>query len=266
MKPVIEVQNISKRYKLGALGANSIRELLDEVSRKLRENSPNELVKSIFRKEPDENYLWAVKDVSFNVDPGEIVGLVGRNGCGKSTLLKILSRITYPTEGRAVIRGRSSALLEVGTGFHPELSGRENIYLNGAILGMRKREIDKKFDAIVDFSEVEKFIDSPVKHYSSGMYVKLAFSVAAHLDQPILFIDEVLAVGDSIFQQKCIQKMKSVSESGRTILFVSHNETAVKNLCSRCVYMRDGKVVDIGPSAEMLSLYSRENQLTESAA
>ena len=220
----------------------------------------------MFKEESEIHFLWAVKDVSFNVQAGEIVGLVGRNGCGKSTLSKILSRITYPTEGRAVIRGRSSALLEVGTGFHPELSGRENIYLNGAILGMRKREIDQKFDAIVDFSEVEKFIDSPVKHYSSGMYVKLAFSVAAHLDQPILFIDEVLAVGDAVFQKKCIAKMKSVAQSGRTILFVSHNERAVRDLCSRCVYMKNGRVVNIGSASDMIALYAQETLTTESAA
>jgi len=265
MKPIIEIQNISKKYRLGMIGNNSLRELLNTCSKNVREKGVLEFLKSLGTDEDPKKILWALKDVSFTVDPGEIVGLIGRNGCGKSTLLKILSRITFPTEGRAVIRGRSSALLEVGTGFHAELSGRENIFLNGAILGMRRREIEKKLDAIVHFSEVEKFIDTPIKHYSSGMYVRLAFSVAAHLDQPVLFVDEVLAVGDAKFQAKCIEKMRSVADSGRTIIFVSHDEKAIRTLCGRCVYLRNGKVVASGATPEMLSLYNAEKPL-ESAA
>lgn len=265
MKPIIEVQNISKKYRLGMIGNNSIRELLNSLSKNIRDKGIAELFKSFNHDEDPSRVLWALKDVSFSVQPGEIVGLIGRNGCGKSTLLKILSRITFPTEGRAVIRGRSSALLEVGTGFHAELSGRENIFMNGAILGMRRREIEKKLDAIIDFSEVEKFIDTPIKHYSSGMYVRLAFSVAAHLEQPVLFVDEVLAVGDARFQSKCIEKMKSVAESGRTIIFVSHDEKAVKTICERCVYLRNGKLIATGATQEMLTLYNSEKPV-ESAA
>ncbi len=265
MKPIIEVQNISKQYRLGVIGTTSIREVLNRFSKNLRENGPIGMLKGNKQNENSNDYIWALKDVSFSVQPGEIVGLIGRNGCGKSTLLKILSRITFPTEGRAVIRGKSSALLEVGTGFHAELSGRENIFLNGAILGMRRREIQAKFDAIVDFSEVEKFIDTPIKHYSSGMYVRLAFSVAAHLDQPILFVDEVLAVGDTAFQNKCINKMRSVANSGRTILFVSHDEKAVNKLCNRGVYMKQGKVIALGSASEMLDLYSKEKDLPQVA-
>jgi len=265
MKPVIEVQNISKKYRLGVLGTTSIRELLNSITSSFKEKGATGYLKDLGRSSFEQNYVWALKDVNFSVQQGEILGLIGKNGCGKSTLLKILSRITFPTEGRAVIRGKSSALLEVGTGFHAELSGRENIFLNGAILGMRKREIEKKLDAIVNFSEVEKFIDTPIKHYSSGMYVRLAFSVAAHLEQPILFIDEVLAVGDSAFQAKCIDKMKAVAASGRTIIFVSHDEKAVSSLCSSCVYLKNGKFIGAGPTDEMLSIYNNDKPL-ESAA
>lgn len=265
MKPIIEVQNISKKYRLGMIGVNSIRELMNSVSTSLKSEGISGLIKGLRREEEPSSTLWALKDVSFTVQPGEIVGLVGRNGCGKSTLLKILSRITFPTEGRAVIRGRSSALLEVGTGFHAELSGRENIFLNGAILGMRRREIEKKLDAIIDFSEVEQFIDTPIKHYSSGMYVRLAFSVAAHLEQPVLFVDEVLAVGDMAFQIKCLEKMKAVANSGRTILFVSHDEDAVQSLCGRCVYLKSGKVVANGPTQEIFSLYNSETLIGSAA-
>jgi len=190
--------------------------------------------KSATHKEVDDIF-WALRDVSFEVKRGEVVGIIGRNGAGKSTLLKILSRITEPTTGRAIIRGRVSSLLEVGTGFHPELSGRENVYMNGTILGMTKREIDRKFDEIVDFSGVEKFLDTPVKRYSSGMKVRLAFAVAAHLEPEILIIDEVLAVGDAEFQKKCLGKMQNVATGGRTVLFVSHNMTAVENLCHRAI-------------------------------
>lgn len=205
--------------------------------------------------EPD--VLWSLRDVSFEVQPGEVVGIIGRNGAGKSTLLKILSRITRPTSGRAVIRGRVSSLLEVGTGFHPELTGRENIYMNGTILGMRKREIDRKFDEIVEFSGVEKFLDTPVKRYSSGMKVRLAFAVAAHLEPEILIIDEVLAVGDFEFQKKCLGKMNDVATSGRTVLFVSHNLTAVESLCSACLLLEQGRLAFSGETTEALRMYQQ---------
>ena len=201
--------------------------------------------------------FWALKDVSFDVQPGEVVGIIGRNGAGKSTMLKILSRIVEPTEGEIRLRGRVASLLEVGTGFHPELTGRENIYLNGSILGMKKREIDRKFDEIVDFAEVEKFLDTPVKRYSSGMYVRLAFAVAAHLDPEILIVDEVLAVGDAEFQKKCLGKMKEVTTgTGRTVLFVSHNMAAVRSLCNRAVFIKGGSVFDDGPAAKVAGFYS----------
>lgn len=199
--------------------------------------------------------IWALRDVSFDVRKGEAVGIIGRNGAGKSTLLKILSRITEPTVGRAEIHGRLGSLLEVGTGFHPELTGRENIYLNGAILGMKKAEVDRKFDEIVAFSEVEDFLDTPVKHYSSGMYVRLAFAVAAHLEPEILVIDEVLSVGDAAFQRKCLGKMEEVTQEGRTVLFVSHNMGAVQALCSRAVLLRDGTVFADGPAASVVGTY-----------
>ena len=196
-----------------------------------------------------------MKDVSFEVRRGEVVGIIGRNGAGKSTLLKILSCITEPTRGRIEIRGRVASLLEVGTGFHGELTGRENIYLNGAILGMTRAEINRKFDEIVGFAEVEKFIGTPVKHYSSGMYVRLAFAVAAHLDQDILFVDEVLAVGDAEFQRRCIDKMRDISKAGRTVLFVSHNPTALRNLCSSGLLLDDGAIVKSGTIGDVLSAY-----------
>eukprot|EP00752_Nemacystus_decipiens_P013584 g12042.t1 len=200
--------------------------------------------------------FWAIKDISFSVQPGEVVGVIGRNGAGKSTLLKVLSRITEQTQGRIHMRGRTASLLEVGTGFHPELTGRENIYLNGAILGMGRSEIKRKFDEIVDFSEVEKFLDTPVKRYSSGMYVRLAFGVAAHLDPEILIIDEVLAVGDAEFQRKCLGKMKDVAGAGRTVVFVSHNMAMVQSLCSRGIYLKGGQLVEDGPVKETLACYA----------
>jgi lipopolysaccharide transport system ATP-binding protein len=209
--------------------------------------------------------FWALEDVSLDVQPGEVVGIIGRNGAGKSTLLKILSRIVEPTKGEIRLRGRVASLLEVGTGFHPELSGRENIYLNGSILGMKKREIDRKFDEIVDFAEVDKFLETPVKRYSSGMYVRLAFAVAAHLDPEILIVDEVLAVGDAEFQKKCLGKMKEVSVgTGRTVLFVSHNLAAVQGLCDRAIYLSGGKVNFEGDSAAVISKYlsQRSSQIT----
>ena len=207
------------------------------------------------RTDVDRDTLWALKDVSFQVERGEVVGIIGRNGAGKSTLLKILSRITAPTEGRAVINGRVGSLLEVGTGFHPELTGRENIYLNGTILGMSKAEVDRKFDKIVDFSGVEKFIDTPVKRYSSGMRVRLAFSVAAHLEPDILLIDEVLAVGDAEFQQRCLGKMGEVASEGRTVLFVSHNMAAVSSLCPKAMYLHQGRLLEYGPTDEIIEHY-----------
>src|SRR5213594_2785977 len=199
--------------------------------------------------------LWALRDVSFEVSAGEILGIIGPNGAGKSTLLKILSRITEPTEGRIEIRGRIGSLLEVGTGFHPELTGRENIYLSGALLGMRKAEIDRKFDEIIAFAEVEKFLETTVKHYSSGMYVRLAFAVAAHLEPEILVVDEVLAVGDAAFQKKCLGKMSAVSRGGRTVLFVSHNMAAVENLCQRGIVLERGRAVFDGTSKDAVHHY-----------
>jgi ABC-type polysaccharide/polyol phosphate transport system ATPase subunit len=213
---------------------------------------------------PRSEDFWALKEVSFEVKRGEVLGIIGRNGAGKSTLLKILSRITEPTEGCVRIRGRVASLLEVGTGFHPELTGRENIFLNGAILGMTRAEIKRKFDEIVAFAEVEKFLDTPVKRYSSGMYVRLAFAVAAHLEPEILIVDEVLAVGDAEFQKKCLGKMKDVSKSGRTVLFVSHNMGAVQTLCSKAVYLQAGSVKSIGEVDSLVSQYLGEAQPSES--
>lgn len=204
--------------------------------------------------------FWALNDVSFEVKQGEILGIIGRNGAGKSTLLKVLSRITEPTKGRITLRGRVASLLEVGTGFHPELSGRENIFLNGAILGMTRREIKAKFDEIVDFAGVEKFLDTPVKRYSSGMYVRLAFSVAAHLEPEILVVDEVLAVGDAEFQKKCMGKMQDVTSQGRTVLFVSHNMSAIKALCKTGVFLQDGKVLANGEVNEVAAIYHQNKQ------
>jgi lipopolysaccharide transport system ATP-binding protein len=225
----IKVVNLSKKYKIG-----------ERVPYKtLRE----EIIKFFKRDRKKENeYIWALKDVSLEIKKGEIVGIIGPNGAGKTTLLKILSRITEPTDGYAEVYGRVGSLLEVGVGFHPELTGRENIYLNGAMLGMSKKEIDKKFDQIVSFAEIEKFIDTPVKHYSSGMYVRLAFSVAAHLEPEILLVDEVLAVGDISFQQKCLGKMDQVTKEGRTVLFVSHNMGAIRSLCKRVIWLENGKI------------------------
>jgi len=232
-QPIIEVENLSKRYRLGAIGATTLRE---EFSGWWERRRGRTVV-------ADARDFWALRDISFTVQPGEVVGVIGRNGAGKSTLLKILSRITEPTSGRAVLRGRVASLLEVGTGFHPDLSGRENIFLNGAILGMTRAEVRRKFDEIVAFAEVEKFIDTPVKRYSSGMYVRLAFAVAAHLEPEILIIDEVLAVGDAQFQKKCLGKMGSVAaQDGRTVLFVSHNLAAVESLCSRALYLEAGRL------------------------
>jgi lipopolysaccharide transport system ATP-binding protein len=243
---VIHCEGIGKSYHRGALQQSTL--LRDHLSRMVK--SPV----SVFRRPKDETF-WALKDVSLEVREGEVVGLIGRNGAGKTTLLKILSRITKPTTGWAEIHGRVGSLLEVGTGFHPELTGRENAYLSGAILGMGKSEITRKFDEIVAFAELDKFIDTPVKHYSSGMYVRLAFAVAAHLEPEILLVDEVLAVGDASFQKKCLGKMGQVSREGRTILFVSHNMAAVKALCSKAVLIRDGAVASSGMVADVADDY-----------
>ncbi len=232
----IQVEHLSKRYRIGKLiGRGDGRH-----SGRSRFYNPFRYLISTLRNPTPEEIIWALKDVSFEVRRGEVVGIIGKNGAGKSTLLKILSRITEPTEGKAHISGRVGSLLEVGTGFHPELTGRENVYLNGAILGMRKSEIDSKFDEIVTFAEVEKFIDTPVKRYSSGMYVRLAFAVAAHLETEILLVDEVLAVGDVAFQEKCLGKMGDVARQGRTVLFVSHNLGAVRQLCHRGMLLKSG--------------------------
>jgi lipopolysaccharide transport system ATP-binding protein len=254
MKPAIRVDNLSKLYRLGARGAGyrTLREAianatvaswrwLSRAARGPLSLAANGRADHAFVGKPADT-LWALKDVSFEVRPGEVIGIIGRNGAGKSTLLKILSRITEPTAGRVELRGRVSSLLEVGTGFHQELTGRENVYLNGAILGMTRREIQRKFDEIVAFAGVEQFLDTPVKRYSSGMYVRLAFAVAAHLEPEILIVDEVLAVGDMAFQNKCLGKMDEVSRSGRTVLFVSHNMAAVEGLCHRGIVLESGRL------------------------
>jgi lipopolysaccharide transport system ATP-binding protein len=246
---VITVKNLSKMFAIG-MAQPKYRTLRDHIT-----ESVGSLFQRNGKKPASTDIIWALKDVSFGVKRGEVLGIIGRNGAGKSTLLKILSRITNPTEGSAKIRGRVGSLLEVGTGFHPELTGRENIYLNGAILGMKKTDIDRKFDEIVAFSEVEKFIDTPVKHYSSGMHVRLAFAVAAHLEPEILIVDEVLAVGDAEFQRKCLNRMENVTKEGRTVLFVSHNMAAVQSLCTRAIYLRDGQIVQDGPVDQTMTTY-----------
>jgi lipopolysaccharide transport system ATP-binding protein len=241
----ITARGLSKRYRLGERGP---------AYRTLRESLAGSLSRSQ-RPAGREEAFWALRDVSFDVAPGEAVGVIGRNGAGKSTLLKILSRITPPTEGEAVIRGRIGSLLEVGTGFHPELTGRENIFLSGAILGMRAAEIRRRFDEIVAFAGLDRFTDTPVKRYSSGMYVRLAFAVAAHLEPEILLVDEVLAVGDLEFQKKCLGKMDDVSRSGRTVLFVSHSMGTIERLCTRSILLRDGRVAAFGSTADVVREY-----------
>lgn len=260
---VIEVQNVSKMYRLGNVSTGTISHDLNRWWHKLRgkEDPYTKIAESNARDtKGSSEYVWSLRDINFNVKQGEILGIVGRNGAGKSTLLKILSRVTGPTTGSIKMRGRVASLLEVGTGFHPELTGRENVFLNGAILGMTKNEIKSKFDEIVDFSGVERYIDTPVKRYSSGMYVRLAFGVAAHLEPEILIIDEVLAVGDAEFQKKCLGKMKDVSDKeGRTVLFVSHNMVAVKSLCSSGILLNKGLIEGIGTSSEIVDMYTRIN-------
>jgi lipopolysaccharide transport system ATP-binding protein len=276
MSVVIQVDRLSKQYRLGTIGG---KRLVDDVNRwwasfrgredplskigtpkraetgNLKPETAEPQVSGLRPQPSPSDTIYALRDVSFEVKQGEVLGIIGRNGAGKSTLLKILSRVTAPTSGEVRVKGRIASLLEVGTGFHPELTGRENIYLNGAILGMTKSEIRRKFDEIVAFSEVEQFIDTPVKRYSSGMTVRLAFAVAAHLEPEILIVDEVLAVGDAAFQRKCLGKMHDVAGEGRTVLFVSHNMAAVDNLCSTCVYLSGGRLMDAGETKHIIASY-----------
>jgi lipopolysaccharide transport system ATP-binding protein len=268
-KSIIVVENLSKRYRIGAKehGYKTFREaVIDSITAPIRNfRRLRNLTKynANTEKSHEDDVIWALRDVTFEVEPGEVLGVIGHNGAGKTTLLKILSRITEPTSGGAKIYGRISSLLEVGTGFHPELTGRENIYLNGTILGMRKKEIDRKFDEIVDFAEIEKFMDTPVKRYSSGMYVRLAFAVAAHLEPEILLVDEVLAVGDVAFQKKCLGKMDNVVKEGRTILFVSHNMAAIGALCHSCIYLDRGKIRRLGSVDSVISEYLSDSKGVE---
>ena len=262
--PAIRVENLGKCYRLGATHSQTLGALLSSAAgrlfgrrnghapaSKLTGNGPSQM--------DEEGNFWALKDVSFDVQPGEVVGIIGRNGAGKSTLLKILSNIVSPTTGHVELHGRVASLLEVGTGFHPELTGRENVHLNGAILGMSKAEVRHKFDEIVAFAEIDQFIDTPVKRYSSGMYVRLAFAVAAHLDPEILIIDEVLAVGDIAFQRKCLGKIRGVAGNGRTVLFVSHNLAAIRALCGRTAFLEAGRLTRIGSTSEVIASYQSSN-------
>ncbi len=251
-EPILVAEGLGKAYRLGQK-FDRTQTLRDTLTNAMK--SPLRQLRNRMTDATGDDAFWAIKDINFSVNRGEVIGLIGRNGAGKSTLLKVLSRITEPTEGRARVRGRVASLLEVGTGFHPELSGRENIFLNGAILGMRKTEIDRKFDEIVDFSEVGKFLDTPVKRYSSGMYVRLAFAVAAHLEPEILIVDEVLAVGDMSFQRKCMGKMGDVVKTGRTILFVSHNMDAVLGLCSSVYHVKAGRISERMSTTEGVRQY-----------
>ena len=250
MKPILLATNLGKQYKIGTRESaydtlrESIAQAVRAPLRRLRGNG----VRNV-------DTIWALKNVSFEVAPGEVLGIIGRNGAGKSTLLKVLSRITEPTTGRAELYGRVASLLEVGTGFHPELTGRENVYLNGAILGMSKAEIDRKFDQIVAFAELEKFLDTPVKRYSSGMYMRLAFAVSSHLEPEILIVDEVLAVGDAAFQKKCLGKMGEVAREGRTVIFVSHNMTAIRSLCHRAMWLDNGEILESGETNQIIVNY-----------
>lgn len=255
---VIEAENISKRYIIDHIKGNAKGNTLREI---VTDNIKNLFTKKEGNEVSHEDF-WALKGVSFNINQGDRVGIIGSNGAGKSTLLKVLSRITEPTEGKITIKGRVASLLEVGTGFHPELSGRENIFLNGAILGMKRQDIKNQFDAIVDFAGVEKFLDTPVKRYSSGMYVRLGFAISAHLEPEILIVDEVLAVGDAEFQRKCLGKMKDASTSGRTILFVSHNLTAVQGLCNKAMFMQKGQLMEMGETNHVLATYLSHVQKT----
>lgn len=262
MSPAIKVENLGKKYIISHQQREQYTSLRDVITngvasfgRKIAAPFSRSNITHPLALDPNKEDFWALKDVSFEVKQGDRVGIIGRNGAGKSTLLKILSRITEPTTGSIRIKGRVASLLEVGTGFHPELTGRENIYLNGAILGMGRAEIKKKFDEIVDFAEIEKFLDTPVKRYSSGMYVRLAFAVAAHLEPEILIVDEVLAVGDAQFQKKCLGKMEEVGKEGRTVLFVSHNIAAIQALCTSCITLHEGAIIKSGLPAECIESY-----------
>jgi len=264
MSTVIKVENLSKQYRLGLIGSGTLREDMEGWWYRLRGKEDPTLM---LGEENDRttvgksNYVWALRDINFEVQQGEVLGIIGKNGAGKSTLLKLLSRVTAPTIGNIKVKGRIASLLEVGTGFHPELTGKENIFLNGAIMGMKKHEIARKLDEIIDFAGVERYLETPVKRYSSGMYVRLAFAVAAHLEPEILIVDEVLAVGDADFQKKCLNKIKSISSGdGRTVLFVSHNMTSIQNLCSSALYLLNGKTEFIGPVKSALNLYNKEGE------
>jgi lipopolysaccharide transport system ATP-binding protein len=269
MSTVIKVENISKQYRLGQVGTGTISHDLNRWWHQIRGKEDPYLTigeTNDRTKKSDNEYVWALQDINFKVEQGEVLGIIGRNGAGKSTLFKILSRTSAPTTGRIKIKGRVASLLEVGTGFHPDLSGRENVFLNGAILGMSKQEITRRFDEIVNFSGVERYIDTPVKRYSSGMYVRLAFGVAAHLESEILIVDEVLAVGDAEFQKKCLGKMKDVSvNEGRTVLFVSHNLLAVKSLCKTGLWMEKGLSKKAGLVDQVIDDYMQKDQATKSS-
>jgi len=253
----IQVERLSKKFHVGSL-KNQEMTLQEKLARSM--TAPFRRIGGLLRghstaaADLNEVY-WALRDVSFTINKGEVVAIIGRNGAGKSTLLKLLSRITEPTSGRAIIKGRIGSLLEVGTGFHPELSGRENVYLNGSILGMRRKEVEKKFDEIIEFSEIAKFIDTPTKHYSSGMRVRLAFSVAAHLEPEVMFVDEVLAVGDAGFRKKCLEKVRSIAQGGSTVIVVSHNAQQVTSICERAIWLSSGQLVDDGPATEVVTKY-----------
>jgi lipopolysaccharide transport system ATP-binding protein len=258
---VIQVEGLWKNYRLGVINHHTLSLDLQSWWARIRsKEDPNSPVCNTSIKHSDNEIFWALKDVSFEVKQGDTLGIIGRNGAGKSTLLKILSQVTAPTKGEVRFKGRIASLLEVGTGFHPELTGRENIYLNGAILGMSKADIFNKLDEIIAFADIEKFIDTPVKRYSSGMYVRLAFAVAAHLEPEILIIDEVLAVGDAQFQKKCLGKMGGASKEGRTILFVSHNMTALQSLCSRAIWLNDGQIMDAGETHRVVATYLQNGE------
>src|SRR5918998_879600 len=255
--PAIRAVDLGKRYAIGEL--QRYKALRDSLTQTLR--APMRIAASLTGKrkgavgKDGKRFIWALREATFDIDHGEIVGLIGSNGAGKSTLLKILTRITEPTEGYAEVEGRVGSLLEVGTGFHWELTGRENMYLNGAILGMTKNEIDRRFDDIVAFAEIDRFIDTPVKLYSSGMYLRLAFAVAAHLEPEILLVDEVLAVGDAAFQKKCLGKMGDVADEGRTVVFVSHHMNQIRRLCNKCIWIEHGRIQMIGPTTEVVAAY-----------
>jgi lipopolysaccharide transport system ATP-binding protein len=255
---VIDIKGVSKQYQLGLISHRTLyRDIQSRLSRLLKKEDPNTLIGTDLSRLRGGKF-YALDDINMQINKGDVVGIIGSNGAGKSTLLKILSRVTSPTKGEVKRKGRIASLLEVGTGFHPELTGRENIFLNGAILGMRRREISAKFNDIVEFAGVEEFIDTPVKRYSSGMYVRLAFAVAAHLEPEILIVDEVLAVGDAEFQKRCLGKMENVSRDGRTILFVSHNMSAVGSLCSKCFFLKNGRVRDEGNTSDVIYNYLKE--------